>query len=162
MINCFLFNFEQKTYGLNEGDLSVLYYAHVYLKGHAEAFPQGLVEMVYKYYSEYLMKSKRVNFFFFYFFLEKQYISMVCFDISKHLEAIQVPNTLEANLDNIMVDIIVPKSFLGKQVIIEVNGNQHYFRNYQHIKGSQELKRKIIEGYGNIYQIIPVIEWDIL
>lgn len=65
---------------------------------------------------------------------------MLCLDVCQVLKEEKIPYVIEMNIDNIFVDILIPKLIEGKKVIIDVHGYQHYFRNHLIEKGNSVLK----------------------
>ncbi|EDK31683.2 RAP domain protein (macronuclear) [Tetrahymena thermophila SB210] len=150
LINQFLFNEENTQYSLNMADLSIIYLAYLYLQKNPGVIPKQLGLLIQDLYSQQVLK-------------QKKQISQFCYDVKKHIDKLNIPNSLEVNLDNILVDIIIPDQHFGKQVIIDTNGYMHYFRNESVEKGSTTLKQKILEQYyQNIYVTIPQFEWELL
>ncbi|KAL4504372.1 hypothetical protein ABPG72_009818 [Tetrahymena utriculariae] len=150
LINQFLFNEENSQYSLNIADLSIIYLAYLYLSKNPGVIPKQLGLVIQDLYSQQVLK-------------QKKQISQFCYDVKKHIDKLYIPNSLEVNLDNILVDIIIPDQQFGKQVIIDTNGYMHYFRNETVEKGSTTLKQKILEQhYQNIYVTIPQYEWELL
>ncbi|KAL4456265.1 hypothetical protein ABPG74_014226 [Tetrahymena malaccensis] len=150
LINQFLFNEENSQYSLNIADLSIIYLAYLYLQKNPGVIPKQLGLVIQDLYSQKVLK-------------QKKQISQFCYDVKKHIDKLNIPNSLEVNLDNILVDIIIPDQQFGRQVIIDTNGYMHYFRNESVEKGGTILKQKILEQYyQNIYVTIPQYEWELL
>lgn len=57
---------------------------------------------------------------------------------------IGIPCLSEYNLNNILCDIMIPEYKSMKNIIIELHGYRHFFRNVKKLTGSNTLKQKII------------------
>jgi len=131
-----------EDYKLNTADLSILYMLYMTKKKEPGLFSQSLVEKIVDFYSQ--LCSQR-----------RHQVSMLCLDVSKHLKAAGIPHSLESNIANLMVDIVLKKEICGKRLVLDVHGYQHYFRNQPcRMKGSTALKRRIIESLGFRYEVI--------
>lgn len=110
LINNFLFHEENTFYELNKSDISVLYYSYLYLQNNSKIFSSSLTAMIHTVYSQQVLKCKHPpppfkNWFPLSLFKEKKNISMLCMEVHKYLNSMKIPNRLELNVDNILVDI---------------------------------------------------------
>lgn len=133
---------------LDESEVQQIYQSYLYMK-EVVILPQDFINNLQRSHTENSLKSLKD-------------ISMLHLDIVKVLEKAKISYKIEEKLNGLDVDVILGDQFNEYQIVIDVHGYQHYFRNIERLKGHNILKRKIIKNFGYEYFEIPIFVWHSL
>lgn len=88
---------------------------------------------------------------------------MVNLEISGLLEDLNIGHIFEQQIEDFIdVDFRLRNMFgIGDKVVLDFHGYQHFFRNEEVLRGSNILKRKLLEGLGYFYLEIWVTDWNL-
>ena len=153
--SAFLLNFllknSNQNYNITYADITKLFWIYSYFKTEKmdEIFDLFLLRKIKDLYIELANKNPHK-------------VSLFCLDVAKALKLSGIAHILEVNIDNFFIDILIPENIFGVKILIDVCGYQHFFRNKVEMYGGINLKKKILEKKGYIFDYISIFDWQLL
>ena len=132
-----------------ESEIKQIYLAHIYMKK-TIMLDQIFVDNMIKVLEQYELNKVRD-------------VSMLHLEVCKFVEEQKISYKIEDRLEHLEVDIILGDFIQDYNIVIDIHGYQHYFRNTEVLKGNNLFKRYLITKIiGYKYFEVPVFVWQSL